>query len=379
MTQSSGAGYLDRLLQGGSGAVRVSENGVALPAAVDKLNIVGDVTVAYEAPAAGQNYGTAVLTVASAVGPVGLPGSRWYPTTGAPTFTGVFLDRALDIADGNVYVCFADGVHWSLEGSLKGADGASTMGWYSSKNLAGEAITPGDYVAARVSTNVGIEILWDAATQTAYLQTNFAAPAGPTPNWSAAVNSAGDPITPGNFYPVHIGANRGIEFGWDSTTNSLYIGTNFQPPSYELNFTGWSSKVTIASADTSKLVSMYSLTEPSRLGQRWAIEIEAEIIVMRTSTTDTIGRLTDHILFNVLYDADGVMHVGAISANPSHETREQANELGLPSFTGVVIEQIDNNTAIAKIGVSASKLAGGNDTYARCRIRKSTELQLDNW
>jgi len=64
MSESSGAGYLDRLLQGGAGAIQVESNGVALPAPVDKINLLGGSVVAtYEPPAGGEKYGTAVVNL----------------------------------------------------------------------------------------------------------------------------------------------------------------------------------------------------------------------------------------------------------------------------------------------------------------------------
>ena len=62
MSESSGAGYLDRLLTSGPGAIQVEGNGVALEAPIDKINVVGsNVAVTYLPPGGGELYGTAVV------------------------------------------------------------------------------------------------------------------------------------------------------------------------------------------------------------------------------------------------------------------------------------------------------------------------------
>lgn len=296
-----------------------------------------------------------------AQGVPGTRGSRWTSVTAAPTFPGIVNDHCLNVTNGDVYTCAAPGVNWAVTGNIRGPAGGPAPDWHATVDGAGEPIAPADVQPTHITNSRGIQIGYDSTTGAAILSTNFDVPNGPVPSWYASSD---------NRYPVSIGSGAGITLTHETETNSVTVSTNFEVPSAELNWSIWSQPISVGSG-TSYSFPAVSMTDTGRANTTWQIELELEAIVRRQSDASVMGLLRNSLVLSAVYNASGVPTLGTIAANPTQFRYYQANELGLPAFTG-----LDASQSAGTITVFLTKAADGNATYAKYRIRRATEVQM---
>jgi len=129
----------------------------------------------------------------------------------------------------------------------------------------------------------------------------------------------------------------------------------------------WCAKVTIAGADTTKLLFSLDLTDTAKANKNYLLAIEFETLL---DTTDTAHmgyhRVTQ--LFEAWYDGSGVPAFGILgSGTDSYDVDDHAGSPGIPTITAVT-----PSASGANIISTLTKPASSDDTFAQTRCRLAT-------
>jgi hypothetical protein len=139
-------------------------------------------------------------------------------------------------------------------------------------------------------------------------------------------------------------------------------------------FGAWTGSVAVGSG-TSYLIGTFALTDTSRASQVWSVEIEAEVVLRKSDDATVTGRCVNKLLFCVTYNSSGVVTQLKTIGDNGTAVIAQNNEQGLPPITDAYLTQYSS----IYVGVYVAKASGGNAAEAKARIRKLSEIRLDNW
>lgn len=218
----------------------------------------------------------------------------------------------------------------------------------------------GSHQPAVVAAGQFIALTWDAGTQTVTIATNQ-----PIAQWYAS--SAW-------HTPTNVNTGRGVELTWD--TDTVTIQTNFPVPSFELNYTDWSTPVTIASGDTSKTLTIYTwATNIDLANTSYLYELEVEVVLYRENVAGGVSRYIGTQAYHVKYNGSGVAAVTVMGDADSSTSSFQGHEPGgMPTFTGMTMAGTAGPPPTATTVLT--KNSGGNAVSAKWRVRPRTVVQI---
>jgi hypothetical protein len=257
-------------------------------------------------------------------GPTGDSGSKWYQSSGAPSYSANPNDLDLDLTTGDVYQDQAPGNFWSKIGNIRGITGHT-----------GSTGPTGS--------------------------TGYTGPTGPT-------GPSGGPIGPtgptGHTGPT---GNTGATGATGATGDQGPAGTI----SEEFTWSSWGGLISISSG-TSYDVGNIDFTNAGKASEICLYALEIETAVWRQSDTSVQGRLLNTIVVSATYDGSGVPTLKTISEGAGNAYLEwQNNEQGLPALTSLSTSIIGTT-----VHFWLGKNSGGNACYAKSRYRKSTILAV---
>jgi hypothetical protein len=357
MKESRGAGPLDRLLMG-AGAIACENNGTPYAALIDVLNFIG-VTITYHAPGEGQSYGLLDVELVS-------PGTvAWSAVTGKPT-TVADSGIADAVATARTITCTAplriDGaaskdMTANRTLSILPAS-ASQNGYMSKEDFAKLAAYPAAPDVLWPQWNDGSNLHYPLFIDTTSVVLSFVGETmwvdlpRPIPQW---VDSEEE-----HRSPEFIAPGAGIEIDWDGYGLQATIKAGG-----ELKWSAWSSPVTVHNADTSVDVATYALTDLTRASEYWMISVDIEVVCWIATSAAQTGAIIARQNYHITYNGSGVPSIGDLGGNDARI------EWGNLAACALVTGHSNPN-----IYVRLTKSSGGSDFLAKCRIRKSFEVEV---
>jgi hypothetical protein len=165
-----------------------------------------------------------------------------------------------------------------------------------------------------------------------------------------------------NYVPIYVLMGTGLEVleagGGEFVTPRLGV---------EYRWGDLSAKVTIAGADTTKLLYSLDLTDVSKASKYYLIVIEFEVI-LDTTDKSALGHYVDTFTYEAAFDGDGVPTIQTIGAGYNFDLSiDHSGSPAIPTITAIT-----PSFSGASVTLILTKPGSADNTYAQTRSRLIT-------